>query len=136
MAKLALEVEPKKWFRLHTDPRRYFEGAREGETFRVQRILNYTRNAFLPRLDISATPAAAGALIHVKMRTGGGILTTITLFSLPFLAMTPLVAQDAPEALWLTLGIPGFLLALGLVLFNVEASRQEKKLLELFSAGG
>lgn len=117
--------------RLYTDPHRFFEGAREGDEFKIRRIPGYY-NAFLPQITVSAAPAPGGALIDVAMQVRTPTMIMLTLWSLPWLALMALAWSTAPEVLPFTWIMVSIVPVLGAFLFWYEVPKAREKLLAVF----
>jgi hypothetical protein len=133
MAALALETEPRVHMRRRGVAHKFFEGERRGATFRIRRIPGYT-NGFLPQIHITGAPQSGGALMQVTMHPPLNGMAFLTLWGAPLLLAGIIFSQQgAPMAsAFFPFGMMLFVAVLGLFLFNYEADKARRTLLEVF----
>ncbi len=121
--------------RAYNASHRYFEGARDGAEFKIQRVLVRSSNGFLPQLKVSAAPDAGGARVRVSMHPPTGGMLFVLVWSIPFVVLFLIVlpVTITIEPLLFLGGMPGFVWILGAFLFQTEAAKAKQKLLEIFN---
>jgi hypothetical protein len=116
-----------------------FRGTRRGELhFEVSRVIAY-RNSFLPVIHVAFEPATSGSIVRVRMRLNIPVLVFMifwmTFATLAFVVCTKIaVSHGDPKLILFGAIFPIAGAVMTIAGFNMEASRAEALLRELFSA--
>ncbi|HYJ78999.1 MAG TPA: hypothetical protein VEW03_05335 [Longimicrobiaceae bacterium] len=131
-ARLASQVEPRRWLRFRRGPCA-FEGEVDAAGFRIQRIIGY-RNSFLPRIRGVISPTATGSRVDCTLTLHPFVIAFMAVWFGAFM-LTPTPPGQSP---WFRL-VPVAMLLFGWVLatvhFAYEARRAKEVLAELLGPG-
>jgi hypothetical protein len=129
---------PRKWGRRTSAKRGYFEGRVAGTRFKINRVINYYQNSFLPIIEGTIRRDTTGTVVAINMRLVWPVVAVWSAIVL-FLAWNCVSVEShvaGPFNVRVTLlAMTAFIYLVATVSFAIEVRLAMKRLLELLRAG-